>query len=55
LERINVPIPPTETQRRVAELYKLLAHEQDLLDRLSQKRKNLIAGACLKAVRDHAV
>jgi hypothetical protein len=54
LERINVPIPPTETQRRVAELTKLLAHEHDLLTKLSQKRKKLIAGACLKAVRNHA-
>ena len=53
LESIEIPLPPMETQRTVAELNKLIAHEQALLTRLTEKRKTLIAGVCLKAVQKH--
>lgn len=53
LESIDIPLPPMETQRTVAELNKLIAYEQALLTSLTEKRKTLIAGVCLKAVQKH--
>ena len=51
LENLDVPLPPLETQKKIAELDALMRQEQQLIDKLVQKRKNLIAMACLKAVR----
>jgi hypothetical protein len=51
LENLDVPLPPLEAQKKIAELDALMRQEQQLLDKLAQKRKNLIAMACLKAVR----
>jgi hypothetical protein len=51
LENLDVPLPPLETQKKIAELDALMRKEQNLLDTLAQKRKDLIGAACLKAVR----
>jgi len=51
LESLNVPIPHLETQKKIAKLDGLMRYEQNLLDTLAQKRKDLIAAVCLKAVR----
>jgi hypothetical protein len=51
LEGLNLPVPPLETQKKIAQLDRLMRHEQDLLDTLAQNRKRLIAAACLKTVR----
>lgn len=50
LEGVDVPLPPLEIQRKVADLNELMGREMDLVVRLAEKRKMLIAGACLKAV-----
>ena len=51
LENLDLPLPPLGTQKKIAELDALMRQEQQLLDKLAQKRKNLISMACLKAVR----
>ena len=51
LENLDLPLPPLGTQKKIAELDELMRQEQQLLDKLAQKRKNLISMACLKAVR----
>jgi restriction endonuclease S subunit len=51
LENIDIPIPPLETQEKIAELDVLMRQEQELLDKLAKKRKDLLTAACLKAVR----
>lgn len=51
LEGIDVPVPPLETQKRVAELTMLMEKERFLLGQLAQKRTRLITGTCLEAIR----
>jgi len=51
LESIDIPIPPAEVQRRVAAMDALLREELGLLDRLAQKRKEMITAVCLQAVQ----
>ena len=53
LENIDIPLPPTKTQKQVSELIKLLQREQDLYKKLAEKRKNLLTEICLKATLDH--
>lgn len=53
LEHIDVPIPTLDIQKRIAELNALMRDEQELLKKLAEKRKDLIMGACLKAVREN--
>jgi hypothetical protein len=50
LENIDIPIPPLETQEKIAELDVLMRQEQELLNKLAEKRKDLLTAACLKAV-----
>jgi hypothetical protein len=52
LENLDVPLPSLETQHRITELNGLMRNEQALLEALAEKRKDLIAAACLQAVRD---
>ncbi|MDY6986905.1 MAG: restriction endonuclease subunit S [Thermodesulfobacteriota bacterium] len=52
LESLDVPTPPLETQKKIANLDALMRKEQSLLDKLSEKRKKLISTACLKTVRE---
>jgi restriction endonuclease S subunit len=51
LENLQVPLPSTEIQEKIAEVNCLVQKEVDLLERLGRKRKELIAAACLQAVR----
>jgi hypothetical protein len=52
LENIQVPLPSMDTQRKIADMNTLILKEIDLLQQLGRKRKELIAAACLQAVRD---
>lgn len=52
LENIQVPLPSVDTQRKIADMNTLLLKEMDLLQQLGRKRKQLIAAACLQAVRE---
>jgi restriction endonuclease S subunit len=52
LENIQVPLPSMDTQRKIAEMNALLLREMDLLQQLGRKRKELIAAACLQALRN---
>ena len=51
LENVDVPLPSLDIQKKIAELHRLVQNEQELLEKLADKRKDLIAAACLKAVR----
>ena len=50
LENIDIPVPPIEEQKKIAELNGLLQKEIGLLEALAQKRKEMITAACLQAV-----
>lgn len=52
LENIQVPLPSIDTQRKIAGMNVLMLKEMDLLQQLGRKRKELIAAACLQAVRE---
>ena len=49
LENMPIPVPPLETQKQIAALDALCREEQRLLEDLKQKRKILLATACLRA------
>ena len=49
LEKIEIPIPPLETQQRIAELDSLAREEGRLLNKLSRKRRDLSNVICLRA------
>ena len=51
LEKIDVPIPPLEIQRKIEELTRLMGQEQALLFKLTKKKRELITEACLRAVK----
>jgi len=50
LENIEVPVPGLEIQKRIVEMEKLMQEEQELLNKLAEKRKELVTEACLQAV-----
>ena len=52
LEKIDVPIPPLEIQKRIEELTRLMGQEQALLFRLAEKKRALITAASLRAVKE---
>lgn len=49
LECLNVPVPPPETQKKIAELFQLKLDEEILTQALLQKRARLLEAACLQA------
>ncbi|MBT8367782.1 MAG: restriction endonuclease subunit S [Deltaproteobacteria bacterium] len=51
LENIDIPLPPIKIQKQVSELTMLMQREQDLIKKLTEKRKYLITGICLKSIR----
>jgi hypothetical protein len=53
LENIEVPVPPMDVQINIDALNALMLKEMNLLQRLGAKRRELIAMACLQAVRNH--
>jgi hypothetical protein len=52
LESIDIPIPPLEVQSKIAKLDMLLENELNLIDKLAEKRKELITATCMQAVRN---
>lgn len=50
LENMDIPIPSLAKQEIIAKLAALQNHEQDLTNRLMEKRKKIIVEACLQAV-----
>jgi len=50
LGECEVPLPPLATQRRIVELDALRREEEHLLARLAEKRRLLLAEACLRAI-----
>jgi hypothetical protein len=52
LENIEVPLPSMDIQRKIADMNALMLKEMDLLQQLGRKRKELIAAACMQAVRE---
>jgi len=52
LESIDIPIPPLEVQSKIAKLDVLLRNELELIDKLAEKRKELITAACMQAARN---
>lgn len=53
LENIEVPVPPMDVQLNIDALNVLMTKEMNLLQRLGDKRRELITAACLQAVRNH--
>jgi hypothetical protein len=51
LENIEVPVPALEIQKKIVEVEKLMRQEQELLNKLAEKRKKLVTEACLEAVK----
>ena len=52
LENIDVPIPALEVQKKIMEMQTLEREEQELLNNLAKKRKELITTTCLRAARE---
>ncbi len=53
LESIQVPIPSLAVQEKIATLNDLLGNEVAMLEKLAEKRREMITAACLQAVRDN--
>lgn len=53
LENIQIPVPALEIQTKVADLNALMLRENNLLQQLANKRRELIAATCLHAVRNN--
>jgi len=52
LEKIDIPLPPLEIQKKIVEMNTLMKNEQELTEKLAEKRKALITAACLQTVRN---
>jgi len=52
LESIDIPIPPLEVQSKITKLDVLLEKELKLIDKLAEKRRELITAASMQAVRN---
>jgi len=52
LESIDIPIPSLTIQNKIAKIDLLMRKELELIDKLAEKRKELITAACLQAVRN---
>ena len=52
LESIDIPLPPIKTQKQVSEMTMLLQREQNLYEKLAEKRKYLMTEICLQAIRE---
>ena len=51
LESIGIPLPALETQKRIADITALMMKEQDLYQKLAEKRNYLMTEICLKSIR----
>jgi hypothetical protein len=52
LESIDIPIPPIQVQKQVADTAALMTKEEDLYKKLAEKRKYLMTEICLKSIRE---
>ena len=52
LESIDVPLPPIEVQKQVADMTGLMMKEQSLYKKLAEKRNYLMTEICLKSIRE---
>jgi len=50
LEKLDVPLPNLEIQKKIVELEALRKEEEDLANRLAEKRKQLVTASCLKVI-----
>ncbi len=46
LEKLNIPLPPLEIQRRIGELQELNRQEQNLMNELAEQKQILVEGIC---------
>jgi hypothetical protein len=49
LEHLEIPLPPMDTQKRIADVYRLMDQERDLTLRLVENRSKIVRAACLGA------
>jgi len=54
IESIDIPVPPLEIQKKIVRMDLLMRKEQELIDKLAEKRRELITAACLHAVRNNS-
>ncbi|RLC23262.1 MAG: hypothetical protein DRH21_07275 [Deltaproteobacteria bacterium] len=52
LEKIDIPMPPLEIQKKIVEMNALMKNEQELIEKLAEKRRAFITAACLRTVRN---
>jgi hypothetical protein len=52
LESIDIPLPPIKVQKQVADITALVMKEQELYKKLTEKRKHLVTGICLKSIQE---
>ena len=52
LEEIDIPMPTVEIQNKIVEMNTLMKNEQELIEKLAEKRKAMITSACLQTVRN---
>ena len=52
LENMDIPLPSLQIQKNIAHLNALMQEEQELLQMVAKKRRELITAACLEAVQN---
>ncbi len=52
LEKLDIPLPNLEIQKKIVELEALRKQEEELTSRLTEKRKQLMTASCLKLIRE---
>lgn len=52
LEKTDIPLPNMEIQKKIVELENLRRIEGELINRLAEKRKQLITASCLALIRE---
>jgi hypothetical protein len=50
LEKLDIPLPKLEIQNKIVELEALRREEEELFNRLAEKRKQLITASSLKLI-----
>lgn len=51
LEKLDIPLPNLEIQTKIVDMEALRKQEEDLTNRLAEKRKQLITASCFKLIR----
>jgi hypothetical protein len=52
LEKLDIPVPNLEIQKKIVEMEALRRQEEYLINRLAEKRKQLITASCLKLIME---